>query len=91
MSDWTRWWLGIEDLPVGSEGLRFVWEHPFAGWVWLLAIVAAAGLGAWSYRRLDAPDRLRGVLAITRMVLLLVLVACISGPMLELPRERVEQ
>ncbi len=90
MSDWTRWWLGIEDLPVGSEGLRFVWEHPFAGWVWLLAIVAAAGLGAWSYRRLDAPDRLRGVLAITRTVLLLVLVACISGPMLELPRERVE-
>ena len=90
MNAFTRWWLGIQDLPAGSEGLRLVWERPFAGWIWLIIVLACAGVAVWSYSRLDADKRLRWGLASIRALLLLILFICISGPMLELPRERVE-
>ena len=90
MNSFLRWWLGLQDLPVGAEGLRLVWERPFPGWVWLIIVSACVGVAIWSYSRLDAERRLRGGLASIRAILLLVLAICISGPMLELPRERVE-
>lgn len=90
MSDVVRWMLGIRDLPVGAEGLRLAWEHPLPGWVWLLAIVAIGVFAVASYRGLDAPIRRRGFLAGLRAALLLMLVTCVAGPMLELPREEVE-
>ena len=90
MNSFLRWWLGLQDLPVGSEGLRLVWEHPFPGWAWLIIVLGCAGVAAWSYSRLDANQRLRWGLASIRFLLLLILFICVSGPMLELPRERVE-
>ncbi|MBC03556.1 MAG: hypothetical protein CMJ34_09690 [Phycisphaerae bacterium] len=90
MNAFIRWWLGLQDLPVGSEGLRLVWERPFAGWVWLVVLLACGGIAAWSYSSLDANRRLRWGLASMRALLLLILFICVSGPMLELPRERVE-
>ena len=90
MNTFIRWLFGIQDLPVGSEGLRLVWERPFPGWVWLIIVLACVGVAAWSYSRLDANKRLRWGLASIRAILLLILFICISGPMLELPRERVE-
>ncbi|MCP4837660.1 MAG: hypothetical protein GY895_23190 [Phycisphaera sp.] len=90
MSAFTRWWLGLDDLPVGADDLRLVWERPFPGWAWLLAVLACIGVAAWAYSRLDATRRLKGGLGTVRAMLLIILVVCISGPMLELPRERVE-
>ena len=90
MSDFTRWWLGIRDLPIGSEGLRLVWERNFPGWAWLAAISLCIGIAVWSSARLDAPRRIRGGLASARAAILLLLLICVAGPMLELPRERIE-
>ena len=90
MSDFTRWWLGIRDLPIGSEGLQLVWERNFPGWAWLVAIILCIGIALWSYARLDASRRIRGGLASARTVILLILFVCVAGPMLELPRERIE-
>ena len=90
MSDFTRWWLGIRDLPIGSEGLRLVWERTFPGWAWLVAIIFCLGIALWSYARLDASRRIRGGLASARAAILLLLLVCVAGPMLELPRERIE-
>ena len=90
MTPFFRWLLGIRELPVGAEGLRIVWERPFPGWAWLVLVIACAALATWSYSRLAAPRQLRIGLASVRATILIILVACISGPMLELPRERVE-
>lgn len=90
MSDVARWMLGIRDLPVGAEGLRLAWEHPLPGWLWLLVIVAIGIFAVASYRGLDASIGRRGFLAGLRAALLLILVTCVAGPMLELPREEVE-
>ncbi len=90
MSDFTRWWLGIRDLPVDSEGLRLAWEHVLPGWLWLVLVVGCVLIAVWSYARIDAPQRIRVLLASTRVSILVLLVIAIAGPMVELPRERVE-
>lgn len=90
MNEAWRWLLGINDLPMDATGFRLAWERPLPGWAWLVVIVLLVLLAAWSYRGLDASPRRRILLAGLRAGLLLVLAVCISGPMLELPREDVE-
>ena len=90
MNDMVRWWLGVRDLPQDLPGLRLVWEHPLPGWIWLLITVLAVALSFWSYHRVDAPRRFQWILGAMRTMLLLVLAVCLAGPMLELPREEVE-
>jgi len=90
MSGAWRWLLGLEDLPADAEGLRPAWEHPLPVWGWLLVIAAVVAFAIWSYRGLDAPPRRRTILTALRTALLLILVVCVCGPMLELPREDIE-
>ncbi len=87
----VRWLLDLDVIPADAEGLRLVWERPLAAWVWVLLIMSAALLAAWSYSRLMGNRRGRIVLAATRFVLVVMMLAVLSGPMLELPRETVEQ
>ena len=90
MNDLWRWLLGVKDLPIDAEGLRPAWERPLPVWGWLLVIGVAIAFAAWSYRGLDAPPRRRTILTALRSVLLIVLIVCVCGPMLELPREDIE-
>jgi hypothetical protein len=90
MNDLWRWLLGVKDLPVDAEGLRPAWERPLPSWGWVMVIGLAIAFAAWSYRGLDASPRRRTILTALRSVLLIVLVVCVCGPMLELPREDVE-
>ncbi len=87
----VRWLLDLDVIPADAEGLRLVWERPLAAWVWVLLIMGAALLAAWSYSRLMGNRRGRIVLAATRFVLVIMMLLVLSGPMLELPRETVEQ
>lgn len=89
-TDFGRWLLGIRDLPVDAGNLQIAWERPLPGWIWFLAIAVCVGIAFWSYSRLDASRRARGILATTRIGILVLLVVAIAGPMIELPRELVE-
>ena len=51
-SPFMRWILGLDVIPADAEGLRLVWERPWPAWVWVLLVMAAAFLAAWSYARL---------------------------------------
>ena len=89
-STFGRWLFGIRDLPVGAEEIRLAWERPFEGWVWVLVVLGSIGIALWSYSRLDAGIRARSLLGSIRALILILLAACIAGPMAELPRELVE-
>jgi hypothetical protein len=90
-SDFIRWLLDIDVIPKGSQSLRLAWEHPWPNWLWALLIAAAAVFAFWSYSRLSGSITARRALASLRMLTVLVVLVIISGPMLELPRETVEQ
>jgi len=87
----VRWLLDLDVIPADADGLQLVWERPLAAWVWVLLIMSAASLAAWSYSRLMGNRRGRVVLATARFVLVIMMLLVLSGPMLELPRETVEQ
>ena len=90
-SSFMRWLLDLDVIPANAEGLRLVWERPWPAWVWLVLVMATAVLAAWSYARLLGNRRVRTTLAVARFVLVILLLLVLSGPMLELPRETIEQ
>jgi uncharacterized membrane protein len=86
-----RWLLDLDVIPADAAGLRLVWERPWPAWIWAALVLVAAALAVWSYSRLAGNLRGRVVLAVTRFALVIVVLVVISGPMLELPRETVEE
>lgn len=90
-SPFIRWLLDLDLIPADATGLRLVWEHPWPAWVWLALLITAGFLAAWSYARIQGLRPGRVVLAGVRFALVGVVLLVISGPMLELPRETVEQ
>jgi hypothetical protein len=87
----VRWLLDLDVIPADAEGLRLVWEHPWAAWVWAALVVVAATLAFWGYSRLVGNRNGRVMLAATRFTLVVLVLLVLSGPMLELPRETVEE
>ncbi len=84
-SETMRWLFGLDAIPVGAEGLQLSWQHPLAGWGWLLVILGALGVAAWSYRWIVGARSTRIILASLRASLLVLLVALAAGPLLRLP------
>ncbi|MHC5001733.1 MAG: hypothetical protein ACYTJ0_01280 [Planctomycetota bacterium] len=87
----ARWLLDIDSIPADADPLRLAWEHPLPGWLWMLIIVVLAALSFWSYSRLVAPRPARAVLAVLRFALLMLVLVLLCGPMLEHPRETIEE
>ncbi|MGI9013048.1 MAG: hypothetical protein ACR2GY_02235 [Phycisphaerales bacterium] len=87
----VRWLLDIDRIAPDAEGVRLAWEHPLPVWVWLLIAAAMAGFAFWSYSRLAGVLLGRRLLATARTLLLIVLAVILCGPLLELPRETVEE
>ncbi|HRQ75837.1 MAG TPA: hypothetical protein PK098_07960 [Phycisphaerales bacterium] len=86
-----RWLLNIETIPADAENVRLAWENPWPAWAWALLIVSAGVFAAWSYSRLVGKRAGRITLAGVRCAILLLVITVIAGPMLEMPRESVEQ
>lgn len=87
----VRWLLNLQIIPPDAEGVRFGWEHPWPAWVWVALVMVASGVAFWSYARLLAPGRGRAILAGVRFALVVLILVLISGPVLKLPQETVEQ
>ncbi len=87
----VRWLLDLETIPTGADQLRIAWEHPWPGWSWALLVIGCGGLALWSYRRLSGRRGARAALAALRFAVVLLALVLLSGPLLELPRETVEQ
>ncbi len=78
-------------IPDGATGLELTWARPMPGWAWFIAIILAVTLAVWSYSRLQGPGWGRGILAALRAIVILLVIAIISGPQIRYPREDVEQ
>ena len=92
MIDILNWLFGLEgDVRFGTGDAEFGWARPVPAWGWALIIAGAAAAAFWSYTRIDAPRRARGVLASLRALLLILLAVMISGPRLELERTSTER
>ncbi|MSR18224.1 MAG: hypothetical protein EXS00_03485 [Phycisphaerales bacterium] len=84
---WFRWLLGLNQVEESANTIRLDWEHPLAGWVWLLVIASAVGLAAMAYSRI--PRRGKRILATCRGLLVLLLVVLFARPILvEVVEER---
>ncbi|MCH7571913.1 MAG: hypothetical protein IH891_03260, partial [Planctomycetes bacterium] len=87
-----RWLLDLEVIPEDtSEPLRLAWEHPWASWVWAMCFLVAGLFAVWSYTKLVGNRKGRGMLAVVRALIILMVLMAISGPVLELPRETIEE
>jgi hypothetical protein len=86
----VRWLLGLDAVPADADDVRFAWTAPLPAWTWIMVAAAAVALAWMTYRRM-APSamRTRAFVAL-RSALLVVLTALACGPVLEVPRERVE-
>jgi len=89
-SPFLRWLLDLQTIPAETGDLRLGWERPLPGWGWFLILLAVIAIAVWSYARLRGPLPLRAALGVVRAALLLLLAALLAGPLLVMPRERVE-
>ncbi len=86
-----EWLLDLDRLSWGAEGVRFGFERPLPGWLWMTIIVAAGVVAGWSYWRLAGPVRARAALAAVRALTILALVTLVCGPRLVKTEEVVER
>ncbi len=86
----VRWVLGLDAVPADAADVRFGWSMALPAWAWAMACAAAVGIAWMTYRRMAvAPSRARALAAL-RAALLVLLAALACGPVLEVPRERIE-
>jgi hypothetical protein len=86
----------VDDVPTDVDAIRVVFERPLPAWGWFLVVAAALGIGFWSYRRLTGGSRTssriwRGVLAVVRAAILVLVAILIAGPSIRFERTRVER
>jgi len=88
---WLRWLLNLDRIPAGAENVSLVWERPWPLWMWVILLITAGGVAVWSYARVPGRRLLRGPVAVMRFAAVVLLLVLISGPMLQLERERIEE
>ncbi len=82
--------LGLKRLSVWDAGVVIGWRWEVAAWAWVLIAMAAVGLAVWCYRRLPGGRVARAGLGAFRWALVMFVAVLLVGPLLVLPRERVE-
>jgi hypothetical protein len=91
MNDLLANLLRLGELRPGDAGVELGLSTPLPAWGWALVALAALGVAAWSYRRLDGPLWARTLLSLTRAAILALLVLLACGPRLQRPNETVER
>lgn len=89
-------WVVGERMPPDADGMSFVFERAFAGWVWFLIVLGACIVAWWSYRRLSGGQAVssrlaRGALAGLRASVIVLMAALVAGPLVRFERTRVER
>lgn len=82
--------FNVETIPADAESVVLAWEQPWPGWVWALLMIAAGFFALWSYSRLTGGRTGKVALAGIRFTIVMLVLVLISGPMLQMPRETVE-
>jgi len=83
-------WLLRLPHDVDHSQWRVGFERAMPVWAWLLIAVALAVGSLWSLRGLTLSPTRRTIVGVLRTTLFLLLLVLICGPLLTLPRERVE-
>lgn len=83
--------LGSPALRFGQTGVEFGFERPIPAWGWALIALAAAGVAAYGYARLQGSRVGRLALGVLRGLLVLLLAVLIAGPRLIKPNETEEK
>lgn len=91
MNDFARWFLGLETLRPGMEGVEFGFERPLPPWGWALVVLVAAFFAWRAYRKLDGAPAARTALGTLRAALIVLLALLIAGPRLIKPNETEEK
>ncbi len=91
VTDVINWLLRLDTLRPGQEGVAFTLTVTPEPWQWALIGAACIGLAGWSYSHLEGSGRWRAALAMTRALLLLLVVFLLCGPRLVRPTETVEK
>ena len=93
LSSAMDWLLGISDNDVvwsdPNTSLNFIYQLP--GWLWLLIIFISFGFSAWSYHHLLGNRKARIGLSIVRALLILLAVALLCTPTLQLLDQEEEK
>jgi hypothetical protein len=89
-SAFLDWLTGVPSGSWSSQGAGLGWTYGLPGWVWALIIMACVVVSWVSYRRLVGRGSVRVALAGVRGLILLLVVLLLAGPVLVIPRERIE-
>ncbi len=84
------WLTGVPKGSWASQGAGLGWTYALPGWVWAVIVLACLVVSWVSYRRLVGRAPVRVALAGLRGLILLLLVVLLAGPVLVIPRERIE-
>ena len=70
--------LGLDAISLFDPNTGLGFEHVLPAWVWALVVLAAVAFAGWSYSHLVGPRLVRGLLALLRggLVLLIVVLLC---------------
>ncbi len=86
-----EWLLDLQTLRLDDPGVRLGFARPIPGWAWFLIGAGALGVSFWSYARLEGSRTWRAALAVSRTLLLLLLVFLVAGPQLIRENETEER
>lgn len=82
--------LGLKQVSWSDPQTALQWQRALPAWAWALLALAVVAFSAWSYYKLLGWRLGRMMLTGVRAMLILLIIALLCGPMLVLPRERVE-
>lgn len=90
-SELMRWLLNLRVIPADAEAVHLAFERPWPGWAWAMMVIVAAAFAVWSYSHMAGKRPYRALLSGLRFLVIIFVLFIISGPVLEMPRETVEQ
>lgn len=83
--------LGLDAISLFDENTHFAFGHGIPAWLWALVILVAVGFSAWSYHHLLGSRAVRGLLALLRGLLVVLVVVLLCKPEIVRRDEKVEQ
>jgi hypothetical protein len=84
------WLTGVPTGSWSSMGAGLGWTYALPGWVWAAIVLGSVAVSWASYRKLVGKAPVRVALAGVRGLIILLVAILLAGPVLVIPRERIE-